>query len=74
MSTDAHQEVIWLDVSVNEVLVVDILDPANHLEGIVGHNNPKWPLIDDRIIGNKIGGSRLHQVYTIQYGCRMGVD
>ena len=28
-----HQEVVWLDVAVDEVLVVDILDPPDHLVG-----------------------------------------
>ena len=31
VSSDAHQEVVGLDVSVNEVLVVHVLDPADHL-------------------------------------------
>ena len=31
VSTDAHEEVIWLYVSVDEVLCVHILDSADHL-------------------------------------------
>ena len=31
--SDPHQEVVGLDVAVDEVLVVDILDPPNHLVG-----------------------------------------
>ena len=30
---NSHQEVVWLDVAVDEVLVVDILDPPDHLVG-----------------------------------------
>ena len=30
---DPHQEVVGLDVAVDEVLVVDILDPPDHLVG-----------------------------------------
>lgn len=32
MTTDAHEKVIWFDVSVDEVLCVYILDSADHLE------------------------------------------
>ena len=28
---ESNTEVIWFDVSVNEVSVVDVLDPCNHL-------------------------------------------
>lgn len=31
VSPNPHEEVVWLYVSVNEVLVVDILNPSNHL-------------------------------------------
>ena len=31
MTPNAHQEVVWLDISVDEVLCVHILDSANHL-------------------------------------------
>ena len=31
VSSDAHEEVIWLNVSVDEVLCVHILDSADHL-------------------------------------------
>ena len=33
VSPDPHQEVVGLDVPVDEVLVVDILDPPDHLVG-----------------------------------------
>ena len=29
---NAHEEVVWFDVSVNEVLVVYILNTTNHLK------------------------------------------
>ena len=32
VSADAHQEVVWLDVTMNKVLVVYILNPTNHLQ------------------------------------------
>ena len=31
VTSDSHQEVVWFDVSVDEVLVVDKLNPTNHL-------------------------------------------
>ena len=31
VSSNPHQKIVWLDVSVNEILVVYILDPTNHL-------------------------------------------
>ena len=31
VSADTHEEVVWFDVSVDEVLVVDVLDSADHL-------------------------------------------
>ena len=33
MSPDPHEKVVWLDVSVDEVLVVHVLDATNHLVG-----------------------------------------
>ena len=33
MSADAHEEVVGFDVSVDEVLVVHVLDATNHLVG-----------------------------------------
>lgn len=30
---NAHEEVVWLDVAVNEILVVDVLYATNHLCG-----------------------------------------
>lgn len=32
MTTDAHEEVIWFDISVDEVLGVYIFNSANHLK------------------------------------------
>ena len=32
VSADSHQEVVWLDVTMNKVLVVYILNPTNHLQ------------------------------------------
>ena len=31
VSTNPHQKVVWLDVAVDEVLVVDVLDSPDHL-------------------------------------------
>ena len=31
MAPDPHQEVVWFDVPMDEILVVDVLDPPNHL-------------------------------------------
>lgn len=31
MSSDAHEEVVWFDVPVYEVLVVNVFDSTNHL-------------------------------------------
>lgn len=31
MSSYAHQEVVWLDITMDEVLIVHILYSANHL-------------------------------------------
>lgn len=39
VSPNPHEEVIRLDVSMNEVLVVDILNPSNHLREIEGFRN-----------------------------------
>jgi len=33
VSSDAHDEVVWLDVSVDEVLTMDVLNAADHLIG-----------------------------------------
>lgn len=33
MSTDAHEEVVGLDVTMDERLAVDVLDTADHLVG-----------------------------------------
>ena len=33
VSPDPHEKVVWLDVSVDEVLVVHVLDATNHLVG-----------------------------------------
>ena len=32
VSSDAHQKVVRLDVSVDEILIVDKLDPPYHLQ------------------------------------------
>ena len=32
MTADAHEKVIWLNISVDEVLCVYIFNPADHLE------------------------------------------
>lgn len=32
MTADAHEKVIWLDISVDEVLCVYIFNPADHLK------------------------------------------
>lgn len=32
MTADAHEKVIWFDVSVDEVLCVYIFNPADHLK------------------------------------------
>lgn len=33
VSSNSHEEVVWLDVAMDEVLVVNILNSANHLVG-----------------------------------------
>jgi hypothetical protein len=55
VAADAHQEVVGLDVAVDEVLVVDVLDPADHLQSDQGDQRsfsaapcafpPPWPAI-----------------------------
>ena len=32
MSADAHKEIIWFDITVDEILVVYILNATNHLK------------------------------------------
>ena len=63
--SDAHQEVVRLDVAVDEVLVVDILDPPNHLVGQHEdglHGEPPGAEVEEVL---KAGAEQVHDQHIV---------
>ena len=65
MAPNPHQEVVWFDVPMDEILVVDVLDPPNHLvsqheDGL--HGEPPGAEIEEVL---KAGAEQVHDQHIV---------